>query len=41
MLNDVDDELAKWWKEFVAILLNDGGHIIYNEEAGVVISNAR
>jgi len=24
-LNDVSNELSKQWKEFVAILLNDGG----------------
>lgn len=35
-LNDIDDELAKTRKEFVALLLNDRGHIIYNE--GIVIT---
>jgi hypothetical protein len=38
-LNDVDHELAKRKREFVAISLNDGGHIIYNEKEGVVITN--
>jgi len=38
-LNDVNDELAQRRREFVAISLNDGGHIIYNEREGVVITN--
>jgi hypothetical protein len=38
-LNGVDHELAKRKREFVAISLNDGGHIIYNEKGGVVITN--
>jgi len=38
-LNDVDHELMKRKREFVAISLNDGGHILFNEQEGVVITN--
>jgi len=38
-LNDMDLELAKKRREFVAISLNDRGLIIYDEKEGVVITN--
>ena len=38
-LEDDDNELAGKKKEFVAISLHDGGHIMYHEESKFVITN--
>ena len=38
-LNDANEELAQRKKEFVATSLNDGGHILYHEEGGFIITN--
>jgi len=38
--NNVNHEHAKSKKMFVALSLNDGGHIIYSEKASIVITNS-
>ncbi|KAG0575596.1 hypothetical protein KC19_5G015200 [Ceratodon purpureus] len=38
-LQDVDKEFAQRKQEFVAISLNDGGHIMYHDEGKFVITN--
>jgi hypothetical protein len=38
-LDNVDKEFAKRKQEFVAISLNDGGHIMYHEEGNFIITD--